>query len=112
MGLDTKLILALVVVVLLGGAAYFWRADIKSAVYEQVYADQVKEALKEKQDEIDRLNRINGIAQNAIVQAQQDSAKLQQSNDQLKAQIGKLSGTVSPGLGSALEAVQQMGRTE
>jgi len=54
-GMTFKLILVGVVALGLVGAFYKWKDDLKEAIYQEFYAAQVEEAMKEQQKEIAKL---------------------------------------------------------
>lgn len=94
------------------GGLYWWSADIKAAAYDQFYAAQNVQALKEKQNEIDRLNRISTISQQALAAQAVKSKALQDQVNRLDASTRgmNLTGPVSPDLARTLEQINQLGR--
>ena len=71
-------------------ALFMWRADIKDAVYKEVYATQVEQELKNKQDEIDKRQKLYDDAMAANADLEKKRSDLATQNDSMSAEIVNL----------------------
>jgi len=70
-----KLLIVLGIALGLVGALFMYRSEVREAVYQQFYAEQVENQLKNKQIEIDTLNRLVNVKEVSIRKLSETNAK-------------------------------------